>query len=220
MKAIILDFYGTIVREAHAVLENIAKTFQAHGAKIGAEEVCRMWWEEFAKQCDAAYSDRFRLQRELYGPTLQVMQKRAGVEVDIDALVQEIIEFTVTSQPFDDALEFLDRCPYPCYILSNVDDKELQIMVRKNKLAVKGTYTSEQAGEYKPRKGIFEKGLQKFGYEPRDVLYVGDSLRNDYYGARGAGIESVWLNRRQAEVPDTVVSVPDFRVLLASLLER
>lgn len=217
-KAVILDFYGTVVHEGYRLLDEIAAEFHKCGATCSTEEIHRMWWQNIASLCDAAYGENFKAQKTLYGVAIENMEKSTGVKVDKDALVKLVIRFSLTSEPFEDALRFLRVCPLPCYILSNIDTKELGEMIKKYALPIRGFYTSEDAREYKPRKGIFKKGLKVFGIKAEDAVYVGDSLRNDYFGARGAGIDSVWLNRLHAQVPENVLSCESFDGVL-SLLE-
>lgn len=219
-RAVILDFYGTVVHEAYALLDEIAAVFHKCGASCGVQEIHRLWWKSFADLCDGAYGENFRNQKTLYFSAFENMEKQTGVTVNKSSLVKSMVEFSLTSEPFDDALHFLQDCPLPCFILSNIDTNELDTMIRKHSLKVKDFYTSEEAREYKPRKGIFEKGLKKFGLKAEEAVYVGDSLRNDYFGARGARIDSVWLNRLNAEIPNGVVSCPDFNAVLPLVLRQ
>ncbi|WP_268794547.1 HAD family hydrolase [Paenibacillus sp. DMB20] len=40
-----------------------------------------------------------------------------------------------------------------------------------------------------PDRQIFELMLKELKVRPEEALYIGDSLRDDYEGARGAGID-------------------------------
>lgn len=219
-KAVLLDFYGTIVHEAEEVLDRIAEEFRRAGSGKEPQEIHRMWWTGFARATEGANDKNFRLQKSLYAPVLDEMQRECDVCVDVSALVEKIIEFSVTSRPFEDSLRFLGECPLPCYILSNIDTPELEKMVQKWHLSPCGIFTSEMAREYKPRPGIFTKGLRAFGLAAEEVVYAGDSLRNDYYGARGAGIESYWLNRKNEAVPQGVKALPNLYSLIDVLKEQ
>lgn len=219
-RAVVLDFYGTVVHEAYALLDEIAAVFHKCGATCSVQEIHRLWWQSFAGLCDEAHGSNFRNQKTLYYAAFENMERQTEVSVDKSCLVKSVVEFSLTSEPFEDALCFLQDCPLPCFILSNIDANELCTMINKYALKVEDFYTSEEAREYKPRKGIFEKGLKKFGLKADDVVYVGDSLRNDYFGARGAGIDSVWLNRLNAEIPNGVVSCPDFHSVLPFILRQ
>lgn len=218
IKAVILDFYGTVVEESYALLDRVADVFLAHGARARREEIAALWWKEFRLQCDGAHGADFCLQRELYPRTLERMMRQTGAEgLDIDAVVKEIIAFAVSSPMFEDARRFLQKCPLPYYILSNIDNAEIEKIVARHGLRPSGIYTSEDAREYKPRKGIFEKGLQRFGLRADEAVYAGDSFRNDYEGARGAGMLSFWLNRRGETGPDGCRALPDLEALLPAL---
>lgn len=217
IRAVVLDFYGTVVEEAYRLLAHIAAEFLRGGARLSAEALQGLWWEEFRRCCDGAYGENFLPQKELYRLTLQAMATRSGASVDVGRLRQEVIDFSLRSPLFPDAARFVAECRLPYYILSNADTAELQAIVARHGLRPQGIMTSEEAREYKPRRGIFEKGLQKFGLRPEEAIYAGDSLRNDFYGAAGAGMRSVWLNRRNEQVPAGIAAVPDLYALLAVL---
>ena len=217
MKAVLLDCYGTVAHEADVVLAGYVRAFLQAGATVPAEEIYKLWWKHFARECDRACGENFHLQKELYVFVLEKIEEECGVRVDVKALAKEMADFSVSAEPFEDSLRFIEECPIPCYILSNIDTAELKAMVGKMKLNLKGIYTSEMARAYKPDPQIFSKGLQYFGLKADEVLYAGDSLRNDYWGARGAGIKSVWLNRLNAPVPQGVVALPDLYSLLGKL---
>jgi FMN hydrolase / 5-amino-6-(5-phospho-D-ribitylamino)uracil phosphatase len=61
---------------------------------------------------------------------------------------------------------------------------------------------SGEFGAEKPDPAIFAEALRLAGVSPEDALFVGDSLEHDVAGAHGAGIRSVWVNRRRVAVPE------------------
>jgi putative hydrolase of the HAD superfamily len=69
---------------------------------------------------------------------------------------------------------------------------------------------SQDMGFEKPDRRIFEAALEHANCAAHELLHVGDSLKNDVYGARNAGIKSVWLNRNNAS-NDTGIE-PDFEI--------
>ncbi|MEP2668096.1 MAG: YjjG family noncanonical pyrimidine nucleotidase [Cyclobacteriaceae bacterium] len=54
--------------------------------------------------------------------------------------------------------------------------------------------TSETAGHKKPAKEIFDYAMKKGGYQPDDVIMIGDNLNTDIKGAHNASIDSVFFN--------------------------
>ena len=57
---------------------------------------------------------------------------------------------------------------------------------------------SADFGEQKPHPGIYHAAIEKLHVPPDRVLYVGDDIDNDYFGARQAGLHAVLLNRDAA----------------------
>lgn len=218
-KAVLLDFYGTVVEESYQVLSVIAEEFKSHGASSDKGKIEELWWSCFRAHCDVSYGAAFQTQKEIYLQVFREMAERTGASgIDFEALKEKIIAFSVTSPMFDDAKRFLAECPVPYYILSNIDNAEIGKIIAFHHLKPCGVFTSEDAREYKPRKGIFAKGLQFFGLHAADVVYAGDSFRNDYCGAQNAGITAVWLNRlRENRSGDYIRELPDLYSLLSLL---
>ena len=66
---------------------------------------------------------------------------------------------------------------------------------------------SADFGEAKPHPGIFLEGVKQLGASPERVLYVGDDLHNDYYGAQQVGLHAVLLNRDSVAIPTDVRAI-------------
>lgn len=63
---------------------------------------------------------------------------------------------------------------------------------------------SDEVGVRKPDKKIFDIALRELQMNESDVLYVGDSLEDDYNGALQAGIDFCLYNRQSVELPAEV----------------
>jgi FMN phosphatase YigB (HAD superfamily) len=60
---------------------------------------------------------------------------------------------------------------------------------------------SDEVGVRKPAAGIFERALEEFGARREEVLFVGDSIQDDYMGSVRAGIDFCYYNRSRSELP-------------------
>lgn len=60
---------------------------------------------------------------------------------------------------------------------------------------------SEDVGCEKPSPDLYAYALARFRAEPSQVLFVGDSWKNDVEGPIRYGMNAVWLNRKGAAVP-------------------
>lgn len=61
---------------------------------------------------------------------------------------------------------------------------------------------SAEIGLRKPRPELFLDALKKLEVSPADALFIGDSWENDVGGAKGVGIDAVWLNPSGHSPPD------------------
>ncbi len=80
---------------------------------------------------------------------------------------------------------------------------------------------SEEHGWCKPHPRIFTDALAALGVTPEEALFVGDSPSEDIVGAKGVGMDVVWVNThdkalpRGIPVPDyTVRAIPELRYFL------
>jgi len=70
----------------------------------------------------------------------------------------------------------------------------------------------------KPHPSIFELAVHYLQLEPREILFVGDSLAHDIAGAQNVGMQAAWINRKGKALPEGIH--PDFEVrALTDLLE-
>ncbi|MOA35404.1 Pyrimidine 5'-nucleotidase YjjG [compost metagenome] len=61
---------------------------------------------------------------------------------------------------------------------------------------------SDEVGIRKPNKEIFEMALKDLQLSNHEVLFVGDSLQDDYHGAVNSEIDFCYYNRQNIEVPN------------------
>ena len=96
-------------------------------------------------------------------------------------------------------------------LVSNADDDALFPLLEKHGLCFDSAVTSEGAKEYKPLPGPFLLALEELNLPAETCLYVGDTQLDDVYGAKNAGMRSVWLNRRGASL-DPGLPSPDYEL--------
>jgi len=56
-------------------------------------------------------------------------------------------------------------------------------------------FASSAVGVAKPGVGIFRRAVETLGIEPTRAMHLGDSLEDDYLGAKRAGLQAVLLDR-------------------------
>jgi putative hydrolase of the HAD superfamily len=80
-----------------------------------------------------------------------------------------------------------------------------------------GMLVSALFGTSKPAPAIFEEAVRRAGVPAADVLHVGDSLHDDYDGARAAGLAALLVDRR-GRAPAGVDAVRSLEEILPRVL--
>lgn len=70
---------------------------------------------------------------------------------------------------------------------------------------------SGDEGVRKPDPAIFELAEKRYGLDRNNTWFIGDTYANDICGAANAGWKSIWLNRRQDDLPKGGM-LPDYMV--------
>lgn len=207
IKAIFSDFYGTLVHEDGEIIRRITKEIAKTGNTDNASEIGRFWWKEFQLSLDKAFGGSFQTQRELEYQSLRKVIEHFESTANAKILSELMFDFWEKPAVFEDSKPFFEQCRLPVYIVSNIDRNDVCRAVEYHGFAPAGIFTSEDARAYKPRSEIFLLALKSAGFDPNEVIHVGDSLSSDVAGAQAVGIQAVWLNRNSKEAPRGVLSV-------------
>jgi 2-haloalkanoic acid dehalogenase type II len=203
-KAVLLDYYGTLVEEDDAILNQIIQ-FVADRSPLAPSiaQVGRRWWELMGSMCQAAHDTNFNTQRGVEVDSLRQVLQEFNAPYDALKLTEPIFMHWQAPGAYPDAVEFIRRLTTPVCIVSNVDDLDLHAAMNSQGWTFSHVVTSEQCRAYKPRPEMFKAALQKLGLQPCDVLHVGDSPTSDIVGAQQMGIDVAWINRHGKSAPAT-----------------
>lgn len=207
VKAVFLDFYGTVVHEDGDVIKKITEIIMETGNADDRNKIGTFWWNEFQTMFLNAYGTTFETQRELEYRSLEKTLCEFNSSADPAQLSEMMFAHWVKPPIFDEAKEFFERCPVPVYIVSNIDTADILSALAYHELRPVGVFTSEDAKSYKPRKELFQLALQSVGLQGNEAVHIGDSLSSDVKGAGALGINTIWVNRSSKEVPVGVTAI-------------
>ncbi len=209
IKAIFVDFYGTIVFEDGENVSKISNRIYETGKAESASQVGSYWWDVFKTLFENSYGESFRTQRDLETQSLVDTIKYFESSEDGVKLSNEMFEYWVKPPIFEESKQFFEECPVPIYVVSNIDRADILAAIEYHGLNPKDVFTSEDAKSYKPRKELFEFALKSTGLSAEEVVHIGDSLSSDVKGASSVGINAIWINRSGKPVPEGVTAVKD-----------
>jgi len=216
IKAVFLDFYGTVVHEDDDVIPIICNEIvESSNVHCTIKEVGHYWWQEFSRLFHSSYGSNFDTQRNIGTRSL----KETIRHFESTQIAEEIIrkQFDHWQKPviFEDSRLFVEACSVPIIVVSNIDTKDVMNALQFHRIQVDGVITSEDVKSYKPRQEIFDEALKRFNLKNNEVIHVGDSLNSDIQGAQSAGIPAVWINRKNRFKPEHIN--PDY--IIRELIE-
>ena len=207
VKAVFLDFYGTVVHEDGEIIKKIKENIMETGSVDDRNRIGAFWWNEFQTMCMNAYGEAFETQRKLEYKSLEKTLNEFKSNADPTKLSKMMFDHWIKPPIFDESKKFFEICSVPVYIVSNIDTADILSALQYHGLKPAGVFTSEDAKSYKPRKELFQLALQSTGLNENEVVHIGDSLNSDVKGADALGINAIWVNRSFREIPVDVTAI-------------
>ncbi|MEW6200623.1 MAG: HAD family hydrolase [bacterium] len=154
-------------------------------------------WDKFIVQ-EWRAEDGFKLLCDIFKDTLIKTFEYFGVKNNrADDVVKIWLDLIADSPPYPEVEQIVNPLTerYDTAIVSNADNYEMNLCLRRLTFTFPAVFTSEDVRVYKPRPEIFHAAMKHFGTAPHETLMIGDSLAADVEGAHNAGIRCVWINR-------------------------
>lgn len=217
IRAITIDYAGTIVRERHDVMMEVCRRIAESSARmILPADAARILWQfthEFYSRdyTKTPFVSLRQIEEESIRQTLRALDSRA----DVRELTELMDTSSLRPEVFSDARAFFISLPMPAVVVTNADRAKLDQELSLAQLGHLPILCSEDAGAYKPRREIFEAALKMLDLPAQEVLHIGDSLTYDIAAAKACGMKTAWLNR--ARKPLTGNIRPD--AVLPNLME-
>jgi len=142
------------------------------------------WWMEFCKRIVAHYGETPRPD-ELYDELYYFFERAESRELN----------HAVT-----DLISHFRDLGYKTGVLTN-NDKRIYKLVEELNIDHNFDYIlcASDVGYRKPSPHSFEGARKKVGFQSDQMLYIGDNLHDDIYGATKAGWHAAWYNPEQKE---------------------
>lgn len=196
VKAVFMDYTGTIIQEKGADLEKIVSRIWKNSRLETAEETVRYWWSLIKTMEERSYGDDFLTEDEIVDCLLERLGREKGLADDFSELHKLFQRFWMYAPVFDDVKEFFEKCPLPIYVITNNGVCYVQECLEQNGLEAAGIISGEMVRAYKPHKEVFDYALEISGCAAGEVIHIGDSIVSDVDGASAAGITPVLIDRK------------------------
>jgi 2-haloacid dehalogenase len=223
VRALMFDFYGTIVDMQGGLVEAITPFLREKGYEGSPGRVVT-WWRRTHfenSMIDALLHREHTPYREIGHRAVAHTLERAGVPAG-RAEVERLVAAIERLDPFPDVLAALaDLQPrYRLTILSNGDPDMLRHGVEHVGHPFDAAVSVAEAGSFKPHVATYRKACEVVGLRPEEVLFVANH-EFDCVGAKAFGMRTAYVNRRgrpfgeKPYLPD--LEVEDFAALARAL---
>lgn len=230
VKAVMCDFYGTVVDMQRGLTDAMGPYLQSKGYTANPPARVVTWWRRAHfenSMIDALLHRGHTPYREIGREALTYTFDRAGINyavAEVDRLVSQIERLT----PFPDvvdALGVLKAQGLQLAILSNGDPDMLTSGV-----SYSGTdhlwhrvISAAEAGTFKPHAAAYATAAEAMGLKACEILFIANHIF-DCVGAKAAGMNTAFVNRRRRPFgnihypPDLIVE--DFTELAMTITTR
>jgi HAD superfamily hydrolase (TIGR01549 family) len=213
LRAVFLDFYGTLVRfdppaeliqvqacEAEGLTASagaVARAYPTADAYMARENARGLIWRRSRPDQETFFAEYEH--RLLAAAGLQVS---SAVAARVWSRVSRANKDLALYEDASPALDEIRAAGLMTGIISNIG-RDLQSLVidlgLRDRMDV--WVGIADAGEGKPHAPIFQAAMAKVGVGPREALHVGDQYDSDVVGSTGAGMHALLLDRTDSATP-------------------
>jgi 2-haloacid dehalogenase/putative hydrolase of the HAD superfamily len=196
IKALLADFYGTLVRENEGLVRDLARRIcEASPLAANPGDVANYWWETNSSLYRQHSGPDWLSLAQIDKEALDEVVERFEAHISVQEMLDEIVQSWQKPDVFSDTRVFMSRLPLPLCVVANGDRDTLAGALAFGQLEVQAAVTSEDARSYKPDLGIFFHALKIMGIKADEALFIGDSIYYDIQPAQKAGMYTAWVNR-------------------------
>ncbi len=236
LKGIIFDYGGTLDTNGKHWAEVLWEEYQRQGVPVSKDDFREAY---IFGERRLALTPLIQSNHNFY----DVLYIKVGLQIDfliregkmnIPKEVSMTYPKTIAKACYDFVLNILNcsrkvleqlSCQYKLVLVSNFYGNIHAILKDFGLLRFfKEIIESSVVGVRKPDPAIFQMGVSALGYEPKEIIVVGDSFSKDMVPAQKAGCKVVWLKgegwaeETDDSLPDAIIA--DLKELPALLLQE
>jgi putative hydrolase of the HAD superfamily len=190
------DVWPVIIRAEQKMYDFLAQRYPRVVASMTIEMMRAAREQTAAAHPQMAHDFTFLRKQTLREHAREFGYAEAMVEEAFDAFIQARNEVDL----YDDVVPALEqlRDRYRLFTASNGNADLGKIGLAH---FFERTIAARHVGALKPDPAIFLKVIEGTDLDAADVVYVGDDPLLDVEGARGAGMQAIWIDRQGAQWP-------------------
>jgi len=211
-RAVFFDIGGTVLKPKPSVGVVYAEVAAQYGMQVDHDEVERIFRQEFTERDQKACSIAHVLpknEKEWWKSLVQNVFEQVTPLQNFDSFFDHLYDLFARPDVWElypeavGVFEKLKKKEFCLGVISNWDTR-LPTICKEMGIAPYFDFilASVIEGCAKPDTAIFERAIEKTGLKPDEAVHVGDSIENDYWGAKRAGLGALLICRDGREAPN------------------
>ena len=206
IKAVFFDAGGTLFQPHPSIGEIYAEVAGRHGLVIEPlhiEARFHTHWEKRDGLASLTNHSTPQVEREWWQSLVYDVFSEVGRFENFDGFFEELYDRFAGAgswRLYPDALPILEKLKKKGKILGIVSNWDSRLLGICEGLGLTSCLdfilASAVVGVAKPHPDIFKEALRRAGVLPEEALHIGDSLKDDVWGAQQAGIPAIFVDRK------------------------
>jgi len=211
-KVVCIDYYGTLV-DIIQPFEKIQEWIENN-----VHDKLPIYTYMLRKYAQLATNNTFMCGNNRLVESLRFACNKWDISISYDDFSYFIFDLFSSPTAYPDAHEAIRKLThsYCVGVASNADNDIINASIKKNNFSFDFVITSEDACADKPSKHFFSYLQEKVDVSTNNIIMIGDSWKDDVWGASNYDIDSIWINRTHAPHLNDAVSP---KWIVYSLLE-
>lgn len=209
-RVIFLDAVGTLFGVKGSVGEIYSSMAQQFGVHVNAQQLDRAFFQSFKAAPPMAFPDTTAgsIPQQEYAwweaIARQTFERVGALErfTDFSIFFAVLYAHFATAEPWflysdvQQALEYWRSQGIELGVVSNFDTRLYPVLSALGLADFFRSVTiSTEVGAAKPSPKVFQAALAKHQCSAEEAWHIGDSVREDYQGAKAAGLRAIWIKR-------------------------
>lgn len=218
------DAVGTLIHPEPGVAEAYHAAASRHGSRLSAEEISQRFREVYSEfeelppeRAETSEERELAKWREIVARVIPDLR-------DSEECFQDLFDWFAQPRAWRvypdvaGALLRLSASGLQLALASNFDRRLHQVCDGLPGLdQIRLRVVSSEVGWRKPSTSFYRILVSQTGVDPGEIVMIGDSWLNDIVGAREAGLQALWLDRRG---PATLDRIPNLGKAVDEVLRR
>ncbi|MCT7949248.1 HAD-IA family hydrolase [Ancylothrix sp. C2] len=209
-KVIFLDAVGTLFGAQESIGELYAQVALQFGVDSPPSLLEKAFYKSFKSASPACFpgvklGDISQQEFDWWYAVSEATFQRAGYLsqfANFDSFFEKLFDYFATAEPwfvYPDVVPALQKWQQEGIelgVISNFDSRLYQVLESLNLANYFSSVTiSTQVGAAKPEQKVFATALEKHHCLALEACHIGDSFKEDYCGAKAAGLQAIWVHR-------------------------